>query len=124
MGTPSAKINSNGQMVFNKACVHKFGLTDCFIEIDRWDAEKRALGWRKVPRLSEGDWTKSTRMLQSDKKTGVVKISIGKIMTVCGIEKLNYPTSEVESYQDLMEKQEIYYVIIPSTSKKKTDESL
>ncbi len=112
-GDPSALITKGGQMIFNRVAIQNLGLDGAFIDFT-WDAEKRALGWRRMNGhvLPQNEWTKTMRLLQADDK-GIVRVAIGRIMKAVGIEKANYKSLLVEEYNDVMETKQIYYVIIP-----------
>lgn len=116
-GDPSVMIGKNGQMVINKAANHAFDLDGAFVDLI-WDAEKRALGMRKMNGqvLPDKEWTKSMRLLKADAK-GKVKVSIGRVMNALGIEKENYQGLLMETYIDQLENNTIYYVILPRVKK-------
>lgn len=108
---PTAHISKIGQITISKAANQLYGFDGQLVDIV-WDPEKRAMGFRKVEMLGQGDWTQSMRLLKAD-ENGQIKFSIGRIMTVCGIEKNNYKRLLIEEYHDQMEKRKIQYLVIP-----------
>ncbi len=120
VNVPTLSIGRNGQMVISKVANHKFGLDNMLVDI-LWDAEKKALGFRRMNgvNLSEDKYTKTMRMLKAE-ENGSIKVSVGKIMTALGIPKENYKKLPIEAYADIMESREILYVIIPSIKKDET----
>lgn len=112
-GDPQALLTKGGQFVINKVANHKYGFDGAFVDFT-WDEHKRAFGWRKMNGLPlpENQWTKTMRILKADEK-GLIKVPVGRIMKVIGVEKHNYKGLLIEEYNDVMESNKIYYVIIP-----------
>lgn len=118
--TATISIFKNGQMFVPKLTVRKYNLDNTLVDI-LWDEKKRAFGLRRMDSLPEGEWTKTMRLLKTDKQ-GNIKVAIGRIMTRIGIAGENYAGLEVGEYNDLMEKQQILYVVVPKQKKTRQDD--
>lgn len=114
---PLVSINTNGQMIINKAANHKHGFDQVLIDF-RYDPEHRAFGWKKLNRLPENQWTKTMKLLKATKQ-GQVQVSIGRIFTKMGIPLIGYKSLPLDTYMDSLDG-EIFYVILPKPPKEVT----
>jgi hypothetical protein len=106
----TASIYKNGQLVIPRGVVNEFGLDKTVVKFV-FDPMKKALGFKKLEGNLVGKLNRTTKMLRQN-KLGNVSVGVGRILKDAGFPVDNYPSLRLDTYNDIMERQTIHYMII------------
>lgn len=107
-------------MSFKKADVDIYELDGKYVRMFA-DTEKKVIGWAIVEGKTGLDELNDARILNRNDKTGVLTISIGKLLKAVGIEGIEeIRRCPVKTYISPLQKDTIYYIELENRETNKT----
>ncbi len=106
----TVSITKQGCILFTSAVVRIYDLDKKFIRIFA-DIEKRAVGWSIVENIEGLESLKDVRQLNKNVKSGIIVVSVKKLLQKIGIEKgTKHKHLTVKTYRSPLETDNIFYI--------------